>query len=135
MKIGTMLSDVAGSLFHQPVTQRYPYERLAAPERLRGKLVWHPENCTGCGMCATDCPSGALEMVVIDKKAKRFVLQYYVDRCTFCAQCVYTCMRNSLEMDEDAWELAGFHRESFLLQYGSEEDIEYVLAGKTAEDS
>jgi formate hydrogenlyase subunit 6/NADH:ubiquinone oxidoreductase subunit I len=128
MKVGTMLKDVAVSLFSQPATQRYPYDRKPAPERLRGQLVWHAENCTGCGMCATDCPSGALEMIVIDKKAKRFVLQYHLDRCTFCAQCVHTCMRSSLEMINSSWELAGLQRETFTLYYGDEEDVNYVLA-------
>ena len=71
MKIGTMFSDVARSFFQRPITEKYPFTRPETPWSLRGCLMWDPVECTGCGMCARDCPANALEMVVIDKKAKR----------------------------------------------------------------
>ena len=131
MKIGTMFSDVARSFFQRPITEKYPFTRPETPWSLRGCLMWDPVECTGCGMCARDCPANALEMVVIDKKAKRFVLIYHLDRCTFCAQCVYTCMKNSISMQNDAWELAALDRSSFTIYYGKKEDVEQVLAGGT----
>lgn len=131
MKFGTMLSDVATSLFRKPVTEEYPFERREAPGHFRGRLKWSMEKCTGCGLCAMDCPADAITMIVLDKKAKRFVMRYQVDRCTFCAQCVHSCRQGSLEMESDIWELAGPNRDGFVLYYGKEEDIAEVLEGKT----
>ena len=71
MKFGVMLSDVIRSLFKKPVTRQYPFEKTAAPERLRGKLYWEPSRCTGCMLCCKDCPSNALELTTIDRAAKQ----------------------------------------------------------------
>lgn len=129
MKIGAMLGDVTSSLFHSPVTEKYPFERRSTPERLRGLLQWNPEHCIGCGLCAKDCPANAIEMIVLDKESKRFVLHYHADRCTFCAQCVHSCRHGCLEMSSDLWELAALNKEPFGLYYGDGNDVEAVLAG------
>ena len=129
MKLGTMITDVTQSFFRRPITQKYPFERFETPTRLRGHLHWNPEKCTGCGMCATDCPAGAIEMHVLDKKAKRFVMVYHVDRCTFCAQCVHTCNQDCLMMQKDIWELASLQREPFAVYYGDPNDIIFVREG------
>jgi formate hydrogenlyase subunit 6/NADH:ubiquinone oxidoreductase subunit I len=123
MKIGTMLYDIVRSFFRKPVTELYPFERHPTPERLRGKLVWNPEKCTGCCLCVKDCPSNALELITIDRENKRFVLRYDVGRCTFCSQCVQNCRFNCLEMSNEQWELAATDKTPFTVYYGSEEDI------------
>lgn len=68
MKIATMLGDVWQSIWQRPITQKYPFERLEAPVRLRGKLHWNPEKCTGCALCNKDCPANAIEIITVDKK-------------------------------------------------------------------
>lgn len=128
MKIGAMLGDVTRSLIKKPITEEYPKVRQEAPERFRGCLDWNPEKCTGCGMCAMDCPANAIEMIVIDKKTRRFVLQYHIDRCTFCAQCVHSCMHGCLEMRSDLWELAAMDKDNFTKWFGEAGDIKYALA-------
>lgn len=130
MPLGTMLRDVAVALFEKPVTERYPAEHSPAPERLRGKLVWDPEKCTGCGLCAKDCPSDALEVAVIDRKQKQFVVTYYLDRCTFCAQCVQNCRFGCMQMANDDWELAAFDRAAFTYYYGDPELVRAYLANQ-----
>jgi len=135
MKIGTMFSDVLRSLWQKPVTQKYPFERIEAPERLRGKLVWDPENCTGCGLCNKDCPADAIEIITIDKKAKRFVMQYHMDRCTYCAQCIESCRFDCIKMSDDQWELAATSKVPFEVSYGREEDLAAALAKFTLADS
>jgi formate hydrogenlyase subunit 6/NADH:ubiquinone oxidoreductase subunit I len=134
MKLATMLKDVSSSLFKAPVTEKYPFERREAPVRLRGLLHWQREKCTGCGLCAMDCPAAAIQMIVLDKKAKRFVLAYHADRCTFCAQCVHSCRQDCLAMSPMEWELAALGKEAFAIYYGDEADVQLVLAGSVSAD-
>jgi len=127
MKIGTMLRDIVHSLFAKPVTKLYPAERQPAPAHLRGKLVWNPEKCTGCCLCEKDCPSDALELLTIDKEARRFVMRYDMGRCTFCSQCVQNCRFDCLEMSNEQWELAATSKLPFTVYYGNEEDIQKLM--------
>ena len=128
MKIATMFSDVIGSLWKKPATVQYPFERVEAPVRLRGKLEWDPDKCTGCNLCSKDCPADAIEIITIDKKAKRFVMQYHIDRCTYCAQCVESCRFSCIEMTDDQWELAATNKVPFEVSYGREEDLAEAMA-------
>ena len=114
MKIGTMLNDVLKSFFAKSATQLYPAERTEPPKRYRGALDYDPKLCTGCSLCAKDCPSEAISMVVNDKQTKSFVLRYQVDRCIFCAQCTENCRFNCLTLSNTEWELAALTREPFL---------------------
>lgn len=127
MKIGVMLPDLVNSLFKEPVTERYPFERRSTPARLRGKLEWDPSKCTGCQLCVKDCPSEAIELVVIDKASKRFTMRYQVDRCTYCGQCVENCRFNCLSMSSEEWELAALSKDPFEMMYGRDEDVRLVL--------
>lgn len=132
MNIATMLKDVLTALVHEPVTEKYPFEREPVPDRLRGMVLWDAEKCTGCGLCAKDCPAQALELFVLDRKAKRFVLRYHVDRCMFCSQCTYSCPTGALSMSSEQWELAAVCKEPFDVKYGKDEDIHAAL-GEPAE--
>jgi formate hydrogenlyase subunit 6/NADH:ubiquinone oxidoreductase subunit I len=128
MKFATMLSDILPSLFKSPMTEMYPFERKEPPAHLRALLNWNRENCTGCGLCAMDCPAQAIEMIVLDKKSKRFVMCFHIDRCTFCAQCIYSCRQGCLEMTPENWELATLNKNALTLYYGDRADVEEVLA-------
>lgn len=127
MKIGAMIGDIVTSLFKRPATERYPFERKPAPARLRGKLVWDPAKCSGCQLCVKDCPSEALELITIDRVAKRFVMRYHADRCTYCGQCVENCRFECLGMSSEDWELAALGKEPFTVYYGREEDVQFLL--------
>lgn len=133
-RIGTILRDVIRSLFRRAATGRYPFKRSPAPDRLRGRLTWNPEKCTGCCLCTMDCPSNAIELIVVDKDSKRFVMRYHVDRCTFCAQCVQSCQFKCLGMSKDEWELAALSKEPFTVNYGNEPEVEAVLARVPRQD-
>ena len=87
------------------------------------------------GLCAKDCPTDAIDIITLDKKAKRFVFRYYVDRCTFCSQCVYSCRQGCLEMANNEWELAALKRKDFVVYYGKVADVESVVAGPDAGDA
>jgi formate hydrogenlyase subunit 6/NADH:ubiquinone oxidoreductase subunit I len=134
MTIGTMLRDVLTSLVRRPVTEKYPFERQPVPDRLRGMVVFDPEGCIGCDLCTRDCPSDAIELSVLDRKAKRFVMHYQIDRCLFCAQCVSSCPRTGLSMSNERWELAALCREPFDIYYGRDEDVKDVRDGGAPAD-
>ena len=127
MTIGSMFGDIFKSFFKKPATQKYPFVREDAPENLRGKLVWDAEKCTGCQLCVKDCPSNAIEILVVDKVNKKFVMRYNVDRCTFCSQCVQSCRFSCIEMSDEMWELASVKKEPFEVYYGREDDIKFIL--------
>jgi formate hydrogenlyase subunit 6/NADH:ubiquinone oxidoreductase subunit I len=135
VKIGIMFRDVSTSLFKRPITERYPFERREAPERLRGRLYWDPEKCTGCGLCAMDCPARAIKVHVLDKKEKLYVLEYHADRCTYCAQCVHSCRQGCLSLSNETWELANLTREPFAFYFGDPSNVERVLAGEVTGDT
>lgn len=124
-----MFGDVVKSLFRKPATQQYPAERTATPTQLRGLVDLKLEACTGCGLCVMDCPAYALKIIMIDRKTKRFVMDYYVDRCTFCGQCVKSCNRDAIHMSSEDWELAALDKTPFLIHFGKPEDVEQALAG------
>lgn len=133
-KIGTMFSDIWRSLFRKPATKNYPFVEPETPERLRGALAWEPAACTGCGLCALDCPAFALKVAVLDRKEKRFVLTYHLDRCIFCGHCVVNCRQGSLHMTGTPWELAALTPDSFVRYFGAQRDVEQVLANKPEPD-
>ncbi len=127
-RLGTMFGDTLRSLFKRPITQQYPFVKLDAPKELRGALVFENKGCTGCALCVKDCPANALEIVVNDKKAKKFVFRYHADRCTYCAQCVQSCRFSCLGMSHEQWELASVNKEPFTVYFGSDADVETFLA-------
>ncbi len=127
MTIGSMFGDIFKSFFKKPITEQYPFVKTEAPENLRGKLVWDPEKCTGCMLCIKDCPSNGIELLVVDKVNKKFVMRYNIDRCTFCAQCVESCRFGCIEMSDEMWELASIKKEPFEVYYGREEDIHFLM--------
>jgi len=65
----------------------YPPAHAAAP-----KVRILTDRCTGCTLCALDCPYGALEMVERDDgRPHKYVAREIVDRCVSCAICVGSC--------------------------------------------
>jgi len=127
MRIGSMIGDVIRSLFRRPATEMYPFERSPAPEHFRGKLHYDPEKCSGCQLCVKDCPANAIELLVVDKVNKRFVMRYHLDRCTFCDQCVVSCRFKCLSLSNEEWELAALTHKPFTVYYGKEEDVHEFL--------
>lgn len=128
LPIGLMVRDVVRSFFSKPDTRRYPFERRDAPEAFRGKLIWDLSKCTGCQLCIKDCPANAIELIVIDRANKRFLMRFHADRCTYCSQCEVNCRFKCLQLSHDEWELAALTKEPFTVYYGRDVDINAYLA-------
>jgi formate hydrogenlyase subunit 6/NADH:ubiquinone oxidoreductase subunit I len=135
VKLGSLLGNALKSLFSKPVTQQYPAVRTAVPVRLRGRLIYDADKCTGCNMCAKDCPANAIEILTIDRKEKKFVMRYHYDRCVFCAQCVASCKFDCLHMSNEEWELAAVQKEPFTVYYGNEANVKFILDQAASEES
>jgi formate hydrogenlyase subunit 6/NADH:ubiquinone oxidoreductase subunit I len=119
---------VLKSTFHRPATRLYPAQRVPPPPRYRGRLYFVPQACTGCGLCVKDCPSKAIEMTIIDRAAKRYLLKYHMDRCVYCGQCMVSCKFKCIDLAREDWEHAALNKDEFTIFFGKAEDIEQSLA-------
>ncbi len=127
MRMGTMLKDIVESFFKKSATQMYPEEKIAPPERYRGELYFSPTACTGCSLCVKDCPSKAIELTILDRTAKRYVMKYHRDRCVYCGQCAVNCKFKCIELSHEDWEHAVLEKK-FIAYYGNDEDVTQFLA-------
>lgn len=127
IRIGTMLTDVLESSLAKSATQLYPVEKIAPPARYRGELFFDPTACTGCKLCVKDCPSNAIDLTILDRAAKRYVMEYHKDRCVYCGQCVINCKFQCLSMSSEDWEHAVMEK-NFTIYYGKEADVAEFLA-------
>ena len=50
------------------------------------------ENCTGCGVCAWECPAEAIS--IVDGKAR-----WVKERCFYCLRCINNCSAKAIHFD------------------------------------
>ncbi|MFC2051576.1 4Fe-4S dicluster domain-containing protein [Chloroflexota bacterium] len=69
--------------------------KLASPF---GKIELDGSQCTGCGLCALDCPTGALTVSSSDE-TDAYQLLFKHSLCTACAICIEVCPEQCLHME------------------------------------
>jgi ferredoxin/coenzyme F420-reducing hydrogenase delta subunit len=69
-----------------------------------GKLTLDSSQCTGCGLCAADCPTGALEAMPGSDSCG---LVFHHERCSGCGLCIKVCPEACLKLERvlelDKW--------------------------------
>ena len=91
-----LFPELVRTLVAPRTTVRYPAGPLVLPDAFRGRVVVRTDLCTGCGLCARDCPASALELQREDRQ--RFRLIHYEDRCAYCGQCVDSCRQGAISL-------------------------------------
>lgn len=129
--LGTMLGDILQAFISKPATVNYPESASDTPTKMRGKVVYDEDSCTGCRLCVRDCPAEAIDIIILDRKEKKFVMNYHADRCIFCGQCVESCRFDSVWLSDTEWELAETSKTPYNIFYGKPEDVALVLAKHT----
>ncbi len=69
--------------------------KLASP---LGKVELDGLKCTGCGLCALDCPTGALAISSSDE-TDAYQLLFKHNLCIACAKCVEVCPEQCLHLE------------------------------------
>ncbi|MGI5817464.1 MAG: 4Fe-4S dicluster domain-containing protein [Armatimonadota bacterium] len=122
LSIAAMAMELMESLLvRKPATVLYPVERLAPPERFRGKMRYDPSDCSLCGLCQRDCPADVIKVVRkrIEREdgTKETVghVEFEMDRCVFCGQCAYSCNKGSISFTTE-FELAQGDRKKFMMR-------------------
>ncbi|MFC2055998.1 4Fe-4S dicluster domain-containing protein [Chloroflexota bacterium] len=79
-----------------------------------GKVELNTSQCTGCGLCALECPVDALT-VSSNRGTDAFQLLFRYDRCLACSLCVEICPEKCLRV-ERILELGKMDSESVLFE-------------------
>ncbi|HOC02823.1 MAG TPA: 4Fe-4S dicluster domain-containing protein [Candidatus Ratteibacteria bacterium] len=108
------LREAIKSMISKPYTTKFPYEEHIPFEKFRGKPVFNPEKCVGCGACSIVCPAGAIQLEDrVDEK--NFMgtrkLTHYSGICIFCGQCEANCIADNqgIKLSKE-FDLAYFHQ-------------------------
>ena len=108
-----MFKVITKNFFSKPVTRLYPLNTERKPfERSRGRIIFNPENCMLCSLCARRCPADA---ITVDRKTGKWELNVF--RCIICGECVKSCPKKCITMSSQRrhsaskLQLETFHKE------------------------
>jgi NADH-quinone oxidoreductase subunit I len=105
------------TMFSRPVTVQYPKEKRIIAPGFRGQhaLAKNPEGkakCTGCGLCATVCPSHCIKVTRAEGRVANYELE--ILRCIYCGFCMEVCPYGAIVLTE-SYEYSAYKKEDILL--------------------
>lgn len=123
------LATTFRTMFRKPVTVQYPSEHMPVSARFHGPpgLIWDSAVgepvCTGCQICARECPCECISVTMQDNpkfaagesKRRKIVDWYAIDLglCSYCDICVEVCPFDALVMTPH-YETAVYERAGFI---------------------
>jgi NADH-quinone oxidoreductase chain I len=104
-----------------PVTQQYPDERWALPDRFRGFVHNDVPRCTACMVCAKDCPVDCIYIEMEGKGKDRKMARYAIDynKCIWCSLCTEHCPTDCITMSHD-YDHSVYLRDSLVYEFVDE---------------
>ena len=118
LDFGRTIAELAPISLRSPVPVGFPAESLPLSALIRGmgerlgetpvgtisagvvpfgKLTLDGSLCTGCGLCAADCPTGAL---VVLPGGDSYGLILHQESCVGCGQCIKVCPEGCLKLEK-----------------------------------
>jgi NADH-quinone oxidoreductase subunit I len=96
-------------LFRRPITEQYPEEKLALPERSRARIVLTRdldgnERCVACFLCSGVCPVSCISMESAeDREGRRYARWFRINfaRCIYCGLCEEACPTLAIQLTPD----------------------------------
>jgi NADH-quinone oxidoreductase subunit I len=120
------LKTTLKAFFSKPVTILWPYEKTEIPDRSQGLIRLRVSQldppvfkCTGCGICAKNCPQHCITVVKKEdeKQPDEYTVNYGL--CMFCRICIDACPFDALEQTQEH-EFIGESRQDF---FRTKEDL------------
>ncbi len=98
MKMPKLLRRVLRNVASHPSTIQYPREKASIEQDFRGLQYADLTKCTGCSLCAIECPADAITMTPIPQEfevprtnPRRLYPRINYGKCVFCYRCVKVC--------------------------------------------
>ena len=108
-------------LWQRKVTYQYPKEKPPVPERFRGMLTFHIEECIACDLCVRPCPSSCIDLTSERNAAgKKIIQNYTIDfgKCNWCRLCEEACPTNPKSVHHTMeYELMFMSRDDFKITW------------------
>lgn len=113
MKRPKLIGLTLKNILSKPATVQYPREKTAVEPDFRGIQYADMTKCTGCSLCAIECPADAITMTPIPQvyevpkiNVRKIYPRIDYGKCVYCYRCVKVCPTNAYIVT-NKFEIAG----------------------------
>lgn len=92
-QVGTMVVELSGDIDELDAAEAWLELQGLGLNRAHGEIRIDPDRCVDCGICASVCPSGALQFEAGSER-----LQFASARCLVCEQCIPSCPLDAIAL-------------------------------------